>query len=228
MTGMESKMNRRAAFAAWLLAATLGVSVASVAGVQEIVRETQRTVENNGQVTLVWWMPQQFWEESMNANPSVSPEARAQVLATLADYTILALMRANVGALGIADAVPKAELVKNARVKVDGKLIESLPPEQISPAAQLLLGQLKPALASMVGQVGQSLEFVVYPGKVDGRLLLDAARPGTFEVQLFDQTKAWRLPLGSLLPPRTDRKTGEQFPGNYNFNPYTGDKLPAP
>ena len=29
----------------------------------------------------------------------------------------------------------------------------------------------------------------------------------------------------SLLPPKFDQDTGEKFPGNYLFNPYTGRKL---
>jgi hypothetical protein len=42
---------------------------------------------------------------------------------------------------------------------------------------------------------------------------------------LYDQTYRWRTPLGSLLPVKVDAKTGEEFPGNYSFNPYTGEKL---
>ena len=33
------------------------------------------------------------------------------------------------------------------------------------------------------------------------------------------------VPLGSLLPPRQDAATGESFPGDYLFNPYTGGAL---
>jgi hypothetical protein len=82
-------------------------------------------------------------------------------------------------------------------------------------------------MASMVGQLGENLEFVVFPATAAGKAV-DAAKPGSFTVKLYDQSTTWRLPLGSLLPKRSDRKTGEQFPGNYNFNPYTGDKLAAP
>jgi hypothetical protein len=35
----------------------------------------------------------------------------------------------------------------------------------------------------------------------------------------------YRLPIGSILPPALDPKTGESFPGSYHFNPYTGGKL---
>ena len=35
----------------------------------------------------------------------------------------------------------------------------------------------------------------------------------------------WWIPLGSLLPPKYDSETGEKFPGNYNYNPFTGIRL---
>jgi hypothetical protein len=35
----------------------------------------------------------------------------------------------------------------------------------------------------------------------------------------------FRLPLGSLLPPKFDPNTHEKFPGNYIYSPYTGSKL---
>ena len=50
---------------------------------------------------------------------------------------------------------------------------------------------------------------------------------GTLQVSLYDQVYRWRTPLGSLLPAKVDAKTGEEFPGNYSFNPYTGEKLSA-
>jgi hypothetical protein len=70
------------------------------------------------------------------------------------------------------------------------------------------------------------MEFVVYPAKAaDGTPTVDAAQAGTLKIKLYDQAFSWRLPLGSLLPAQFDKKTGEEFPGNYQFNPFTGDKL---
>jgi hypothetical protein len=84
---------------------------------------------------------------------------------------------------------------------------------------------MKPAMAANAGPLGQAMEFIVFPAKADGKPLIDAAQAGTLQVTLYDQTYKWRLPLGSVLPARVDAKTGEEFPGNYQFNPYTGDKL---
>jgi hypothetical protein len=223
------KIMKKTGLMAMLGSLALACGVVRSADLQQLVQETQRSTAADGALQIVWWMPQQFWEESLNANPALPAEARTQVLTVLADYTIIAMMRAKTGATGITDPTSKEDLQKNVQVSVDGKVIEPVAPEQVAPAAQLLLAQLKPAMASMVGQVGESMEFFVYPAKsADGKPLIDATKPGNFAVKLFNQNNAWRLPLGSLLPPRKDPKTGEQFPGNYNFNPFTGTKLPAP
>jgi hypothetical protein len=69
---------------------------------------------------------------------------------------------------------------------------------------------------------------IVYPARnKDGKLLLDPTVAGGFKYIVYDKTFTWRLPLGSLLPPKFDPKTHEQFPGNFQFNPYTGTKLSA-
>jgi hypothetical protein len=88
-----------------------------------------------------------------------------------------------------------------------------------------VLATIKPLLSGMLGQLGQGMQLVVYPSKLNGQRLIDPKTPGTFQYMLFDQTFKWRLPLGSLLPKKVDPKTKEEFPGNYEFNPYTGGKL---
>jgi len=197
------------------------------AGVAEILRDTQRTTQANGEITLVMWMPQQFWEESMKGNPALTDEGRAQVLAPLADYALFGVMRAKVGTGGLTDVQPKAELLKNLKLEVNGRAVQPLAPEAISPGAQMLLSTLKPAMAAMGGAAMQGMEFVVFPAKADGKPLIDALQPGTVQVALYDQTYRFRTPLGSLLPVKVDAKTGEEFPGNYSFNPFTGEKLNA-
>ena len=195
------------------------------AGVAEILRDTQRTTQANGDITMVMWMPQQFWEEAMKGNPALTDEGRAQVLAPLADYALFGVMRAKVGGARISDIQPKAELLKNLKLEVNGKAVEPLAPESIAPGAQMLLSTLKPAMTAMGGAALQGMEFVVFPAKADGKPLIDALQAGSVQVSLYDQTYRFRTPLGSLLPVKVDAKTGEEFPGNYSFNPFTGEKL---
>lgn len=85
---------------------------------------------------------------------------------------------------------------------------------------------MKPLLANMLGQLGQALELVAFKGKShDGKRLLHPRESGRFLVVLGERVMHWRLPLGSLLPPTYDPRTDEIFPGNYTYNPFTGEKL---
>lgn len=215
---------RRAAAA--MMIAALGMSSTVAATVMDIVRETQRVSEKSGQYTMAWWLPHQFWEEGTKANAGMTPEVRAQVLNGLSDYLVIAMLRAKSANAGLSDVQPKAEILKNLTVELNGKAVAPLPPEQVSPVAQLLLAQLKPGMVGMAGALGTALEFVVFPAKsADGKPLVDASQDGSVKIRLYDVTFDWRLPLGSLLPVKVDRKTGEEFPGNFQFNPFTGDKL---
>jgi hypothetical protein len=66
---------------------------------------------------------------------------------------------------------------------------------------------------------------VIYPSKKDSDRLIDPKKKGSFQYTLFDKTFQWHLPLASLLPKKMDPKTKEEFPGTFDYNPYTGDKL---
>ena len=54
---------------------------------------------------------------------------------------------------------------------------------------------------------------------------LDPRKKGSFNYKVGAETYHWRLPLGSLLEPKKDDSTGDEFPGDFLYNPYTGKKL---
>ena len=67
---------------------------------------------------------------------------------------------------------------------------------------------------------------MVFKGKDEkGTRYLNPRKIGKFSVHLKDKSFNWRLPLASLLQPKIDPETKEAFPGDYNYNPYTGNKL---
>jgi hypothetical protein len=210
--------------AAALLALFALTGATRAAGIDDLVRETQRIVVEENQVSMVWWMPLEFWSETIRGNPDLNAEARSELVSMMADYTVIALMRATPGAEGLEKIQPKAELLKNTKVEYDGKVLTPVPDDKIAPTANLVLSQLKPVLAQAAGAVGQALEFAVYPSKVDGKPI-DAGMAGRLAVTFYGRPQNWRLPLGSVLPPKTDKATGESFPGNFEYNPFTGKKI---
>lgn len=200
---------------------------AGAASVEEIVRDTQRVTVADGKMSMVWWIPLEFWAETVRENPVLTDEVRAEIIAMMADYTVLALLRADVTPDSMDNVQPKDALMKNTRFDYGGKSLQPLPEDQVSPAAAGVIAQLKPMLAEAVGQVGEAVDFIVYPAAVDEKVLVDAGLPGSVTVTFYGESFIWRLPLASLLPPRKDKATGETFPGNYEYNPFTGKKLDA-
>jgi hypothetical protein len=124
------------------LCALLLVTGARAADLQKLVQDTQRLAQSGNQMTMVFWMPGAFWEASVANNPSMTADARAQVLAALEDYSLFAVVRAKTGLGGVVEASSRDELLQNARLEIGGKLIEPLAAEAISPAAQTLLATL--------------------------------------------------------------------------------------
>ena len=209
-----------------LILALVTTTCARATDLQQLVQETQRMSQASQQLTLVWWMPQALWEASLSNGATLTPEGRAQMLAVLDDYMIFVIARAKL-TMATLDARSKSEMLSNARLEIGDKTIDPMASENLAPAAQAILVSIKPIFAGMLGKVGQSVEMVVYPSKQGDQKLIDPLRPGSFKYTLYDQTFTWRLPLASLLPPKVDPKTSEEFPGTYEFNPYTGGPLRA-
>jgi hypothetical protein len=211
--------------AAYLLLGLTFVGSVRAADVRGFITETQQSSTVAQQLTMAWWIPAEFWDVSLAGNPSVAPDTAAQVHAAFQDYQVFALLRANTGLQGLTNVASKADLLSNGRLEVDGKVISPIDPDKVPAPVEAILGAMKPLLAGMLGQMGQSIELIVYPATSDGHRITDPMKPGSFQYTLYDQTFHWRLPLASLLPKKIDRKSKEEFPGNYDYNPFTGDKL---
>lgn len=192
-----------------------------------VVQETQQMSQGSGDMTLVWWLPEQFWEASMAQNPDVSRAQVDEFVKTVRPYTMIAVVDGQIGAF--AGVTYKSDQVIRSTVFLRDAQGESYAPiaeSAINPDTRNLLQMLKPVIANMLGPMGENMHFLLFPA-VDkqGRPLADPTKAGAFQVAVGEKTFSYRLPLGSVLPPKFDPGTRERFPGNYNFNPYTGGKL---
>jgi len=53
----------------------------------------------------------------------------------------------------------------------------------------------------------------------------DPGATGVLRVAVDEREFTFHLPLASLLPKKFDPKSGDEFPGNYSFNPFSGEPL---
>jgi hypothetical protein len=183
-----------------------------------------KTATVDSTVTVVWWMPTEFWDMAVATNSAVTSQAIAKLHTLMDDYVVFAISRGRVTVDGLL-ATPREEMLRVSVCEASGQRLIPLATTDVKPEVQALVTTLKPIFGTLLGGFGQSLEFVFYPNPLQGQRLIDARRDGTLKFTLSEQTFTWRLPLGSLLPPKHDASTGEDFPGNYQYNPYTGNRL---
>jgi len=200
-------------------------SSVGAADLQEIVHETQRIRQEGGIFDLVWWIPTEYWTVVLEKSPQLTEEQRKAFLKVLDPYVILAVGHMKTGIMGGMTASPREEILKNLQLRVNNRVLPPLSMEELSPDASNFVLMMKPMLAKILGAIGKGLEFVVFPNVEKGHKIVDPLRPGTMECVFYGTAYHWRLPLGSLLPPMRDRESGETFPGNYIYNPFTGKKL---
>ena len=211
----------------WILAlfACIGLGQARAATVEKMLHDTQRIAQGPEQLTLVWWIPSDFWRASMAQNPNLTGEQIDHLVQLLDDYAIFAVVAGKIGPLGGFSARPSDDLRANVALTVGGTPRPIALDANLNADTRNFIAMMKPMIANMLGQLGQSFEFFVYPNAKGDATRLDPKKPGQFVYTVFDQAFEWKLPIGSFLPDMVDAKTGQAFPGDYVFNPYTGDRL---
>lgn len=192
---------------------------------QKLCNETQQVFQDSNQLVIVWWMPTEFWRAAIKDVPQLPGSEKEKIEGILDRYVVFSVIAADIGPIGGINPRPRKQVVENSELKVGGKVIPKLDPSEISGDAQNFFGAMKPMLANMLGQFGQSMEFLFYSSNIDGERLINPSEAGAFSYSVFGKRFDWRLPLGSLLPPKIDPETSEEFPGDFIYNPYTGKKL---
>ena len=197
----------------------------SPANIQKIMQDTQRLKQLGSDWNMVWWVPTEFWTTSFKEDGSLTPKQVDDFVKIVDEYSIFIVSRMSSGAMGGMTFTSNEEVKSNTVFKVEGEIINPLSIDEMSMDAQNFFLMMKPMMTNMLGHFGGGMEFLAYPNKKDGKKIIDPMKKGNFQYTCFGETEKWRLPLGSLLPPMCDEKTDEEFPGNYIFNPFTGDKL---
>ncbi len=192
-----------------------------------ILKEVQVLNKVDNRFTVVIWMPEQYWRASFQSNDKLTEKAKDEFIDALRPYTLVAVVDAKVGVAGAFTFASSEDLSTNVTIEDGaGNLYTPLDSQAQSNSVRNLLQIMKPIMANAMGSFGSNFEILVFPanGK-SGARIADATQEGSFTVHVSELKFRYRLPLGSLLPPMMDRHTGDSFPGNYHFNPFTGDKL---
>lgn len=216
-----------------ILAIIISVQVfdgpASAGGVDinTLVQQTQKMSSDPNKLKLIWWMPKEFWQASFTQSPGTTEEQTEALLKGLRPYMIFMAVDADIGPFGGADYRTRTEIRKNMiLVDREGGRYYPLADDVVDPDTKNLLSIMKPILRNMLGPMGENMHFVVFPSTDgDGRMIAEAAKEGGFAVELGGEKFLWRLPLGSLLPPKVCPVDGAELDGSWRYCPWHGDEL---
>jgi hypothetical protein len=192
-----------------------------------MIRDLEMTSKSGQHLTIVIWLPGEYWRASLQHQTSLTPEGAAKFIKALDPYVIVAAVDGEIGFAGAIDYTDEAALRKLTFIEdSSGGHLQPLEPDTLPTGVRNVVDMMHPMFSNMMGAMGAHIQVFVFPamGK-DGTRIAEVTKSGSFTVHVGVNSYRYRLPLGSFLPPMIDAKTGESFPGNYHFNPFTGDTL---
>ena len=189
----------------------------------EFVKECQILKKDQSNMSMVWWIPTEYWIESMKAANQASPEMVQAIEEGMDDYIVLAAYDAELGAMG------GLTYKKNLKAEVldkNGKRYMPISEKEVSVQAQTMISALKPQMSSIIGPMGENMEYFLFPARDDaGDQIVDVKGEGHLKVILNEKPFMWRTPLGSLVPKKKCPTDGELLSGAWSFCPWHGKKL---
>ena len=184
-------------------------------------------------LALVWWIPNEFWESIFERDTTTSESDKNAMLDAISGVSLLAVVQADISALGAFMFYSKEEIEKNMRLSFsggDGKKHTLSPIQTIDPDLQIVLGVFKPILGAAMGNLGNNMHFYVLNDKSESSpRLVDPYRKGQISIQLARKDEALmdariEMPINALFVPRKC-PNGRDAHVTWEFCPWTGKQL---
>lgn len=193
-----------------------------------LVNQTQVISDDPDRFELVWWMPPEFWQRSL-LDSDVGAGEREEMIALFSKYVVVAVVKGDLGDFGMKNFANADTLRRQLRLlDADGTRVAPLPQDDLEAELAILFTVMRPVMASFIGPAGENMQMFAFPGRDRaGKPRADALAAGTVRFDLDGVPFTFETPLPSLLMPMVDGATGQEFPGTYRFNPYTGAPLQA-
>jgi hypothetical protein len=203
------------------------VSFAQKANLDTLINETQKTSTETDRMTMIWWIPEEYWKVSLAQDGKLTPAQIEDFVGALRPYTLFVVADGKIGTFGAITYRAEDEIRKSIQI-IDSSS-SGYPPlsnDKIEGDTQTLLLMIKPVLANMLGPIGQNMHFILFPSKNKaGKQIAPAMTEGAFSLKFGESEYKWKLPLGSLLPHKICPIDGEELNGGWKFCPWHGEKL---
>lgn len=202
---------------------------------EQMIEDTQVIAQgaSDNHTSVVWWIPQEFWEATHARETSVSDVDKAALEGALKGVTLLGVVQADVSSASEFKFYSKEDVVKNIFVSYTDaaeKTQRVTVVEDIGPDLQVILDAMKPVLAQALGNMGENFHFfVLKDSNPDGGRLVNPLKSGVLNVKLEELSgnvinAKINLPLDSLFVPRKC-PNGKDAHVTWGYCPWSGEKL---
>ncbi len=192
----------------------------------QFIRETQKNSSDGKKISLVWWIPIEFWDITLHNNNTLSEEQIIKFMETLKSYSIFAVIDGEVSGFGGFTYESVDSISQNiVLIDNDNKNFKPLKYEALDAFLQNLLSVFKPLLKNSMGQLGENMNFFVFPDIDGNKRISNPYLKGCVTIKIKDKEYKWRTPLGTLMPQKVCPKDGELMNGAWEFCPWDGEKL---
>lgn len=193
-----------------------------------LIAECQKSSTDPSRMTLVWWVPEDFWRLALQDNKDLTKGETDEFLAVMRLYTLMIVVDGKVGDGLKVRYQSEAQIRSELRMKgMDGATYKPLAADEVGPAPQAVVEVMKPMFKNLLGPMGENMRFFYFParGKGDARLA-DAHATGQLSMFIGPREYRWRLPLSSVFARKKCPECSEQLSGD-RFCPYDGTRLPV-
>ena len=162
----------------------------------------------------------------------MSQADRDEVIDVLRNYSLLAVVQADIQALGNFRFYDLDTVAESLEITLEsaGRRARLEPLEQVSSDLQPLLGALKPILASAMGNLGSNMHFFVLSDRnAEDERVIDPYEANVLRIGI-EKSDGERLnvvletPINSLFVPRTC-PNGKPAHVSWKFCPWGGERL---
>ncbi len=224
-------MKRRLATVSFVVAMLIIVAArtanAENIDLQALTQETQKMSQKNGDMTMAWWIPEEFWAASLAQNPQMTTSQIEEFLKVIRPYTIVVVVDGTMGAFGGITYKSEDFIRANTRLlDSQGKSYVPKNEAEVDVNTKNMLQMLKPVFVNMLGAMGQNMHFLLFSGKADnGKQIANAKDKGQFRIKLGEKEFKWRLPLDAILAAQNCSNCKQECKGSWSFCPWCGKKL---
>src|SRR5438105_3635071 len=123
----------------FVCATTVRAQTGSEDAMSGLIKETQHMIDDGERLSLIWWIPNEFWQRSLAKNPRVTADQAQDIVRALEDYTLVAVVDAKKGGLAVFTYTPADEIRKSATlITPAGNKLSPVDDSDLTPAAKNL------------------------------------------------------------------------------------------